>query len=189
MGQRLVYFSEYSGRVEEIYPPENGPTELGANVSTADIEWAEQEARGADSQPGLVLWTDGSRDENGGVGYAVVWRKGRRWAGRKLHMEFFREAYGAECTAFGSGSGTGHTTQAHEMCVICVTLCGEGLANRAPGETTIVQSSRVETNKSAGESRTPRGTKTSEVKYQRPKKNNPTYELIFDAMAIANETY
>jgi len=51
---------------------EDGPTELGANVSIADAEWAEQEARRADSQPGLVLWTDGSRDENGRVGYAVV---------------------------------------------------------------------------------------------------------------------
>ena len=51
----------------------------------------------ADSQPGLVLWTDGSRDENGLVGYAVVWRKG----GRKSHMGFFQEpeAHDAECAA------------------------------------------------------------------------------------------
>jgi len=65
MGQRMVHFSEYSGQVEETYLPEDGPTELGANVSIADAEWAEQGARRADSQPGLVLWTDGSRDENG----------------------------------------------------------------------------------------------------------------------------
>jgi len=96
MGQRMVHFSEYSGWVEEIYLPEDGPTELVANVTIADAEWAEQEARRADSQPGLVLWTDGSRDENGGV---VVWRKGRRWAGRKVHMGFFQEAYDAECAA------------------------------------------------------------------------------------------
>src|SRR5258705_4226914 len=38
MGQRMVHFSEYSGRVEEIYLPEDGPTELGANVSVADPE-------------------------------------------------------------------------------------------------------------------------------------------------------
>jgi len=49
----------------------------------------------ADSQPGLVLWTNGSRDENGAVGYAVVWKKGRSWAGRKVHMELFQEAYDA----------------------------------------------------------------------------------------------
>jgi len=77
MGQRMVHFSEYSGRVEEICLPEDGPTELEANVSIADAEWAEQEARRADSQPGLVLWTDGSRDENGGTGYAVLWQHPR----------------------------------------------------------------------------------------------------------------
>jgi len=49
MGQRMVHFSEYSGRVEEVYLPEEGPTELEASVSIADAEWAEQEARRADS--------------------------------------------------------------------------------------------------------------------------------------------
>ena len=73
-------------------------TELGANNCTADTEWAEQEARRADSsQPELVLWTDGSRDEDGAVGYVVVWKKGRSWSERKAHMGFFQEAYGAEC--------------------------------------------------------------------------------------------
>ena len=51
MGQRMVHFSEYSGRVEEIYLPEDGSTELGASILIADAEWAEQEARRADSQP------------------------------------------------------------------------------------------------------------------------------------------
>jgi len=41
--------SIYSGRVEEIFLPEHGPTELGANISIADAEWAEQEAGRADS--------------------------------------------------------------------------------------------------------------------------------------------
>jgi len=99
MRQRMVHFSEYSSRVEKIYVPGDGPTELEASVSIADAEWAELEARRADSQPGLVLWTDGSRDENGAAGYAVVWRKGRRWAGRKVHMRYYQEAYGAECAA------------------------------------------------------------------------------------------
>ena len=62
MGQRMAHISEYSGRVEAIYLR---PTELGANVSVADAEWAEWEARRADSQPGLVLWAYVSRDENG----------------------------------------------------------------------------------------------------------------------------
>jgi len=52
MGQRMVHFSEYSGRMEEIYLLEDGPTELEASVSVADAEWVEQETRRADSQPG-----------------------------------------------------------------------------------------------------------------------------------------
>jgi len=80
MGQRMVHFSDYSGRVE-IYLPEDGPTDLDAII--ADAGCAEQEARRADSQPGLMLWTDGSRDENEAVGYAVVWRKGRNGMGRE----------------------------------------------------------------------------------------------------------
>jgi len=99
MGQRMVHFSEYFGRVEEIYLPEDGPSELGANIAIAEAEWAEQEARKADFQPGLVLWTDGSRDENGPAGYAVAWREGRSWAGRKTHMGYYQEAYDAECAA------------------------------------------------------------------------------------------
>jgi len=91
-------FSEHSGQVEEIYLPEDGPAELGAYTSIADAEWAGQEARKADFQSGLVLWAYGSRDENGAVGYAVAWRKGRSWAGRKTHMGFY-QAYGAECAA------------------------------------------------------------------------------------------
>jgi len=38
IGQRMVHFSEYSGRVEEICLPEDGPTDLEANVSIADAE-------------------------------------------------------------------------------------------------------------------------------------------------------
>jgi len=98
-GTAHVHFSEYSGRVEEVYLPEDGPIELEASVSVADAGWAEDEARMADSQPGLVLWADRSRDENVAVGYAVVWRKGRRWAGRKVHMGYYQEAYDVECAA------------------------------------------------------------------------------------------
>jgi len=61
----MVHFSEYSGRMEEIYLPEDGPTEIGASISRAD---AEQEVRRADSQPGLVLWTDGSRESGRELG-------------------------------------------------------------------------------------------------------------------------
>jgi len=50
-----------------------------------------------DGQPGLTLWTDGSRDENGAVGYAVAWRNGQSWVRRKAHMGYYQEAYDAEC--------------------------------------------------------------------------------------------
>ena len=85
--------------MEEIYLPEDGPTELDANVSIADAEWAEQEARRADTHS--QGWYSGRMDRGTrtGVGYAVVWRKGRRWAGKKVHMGFFQEAYDAECAA------------------------------------------------------------------------------------------
>ena len=89
----------------------DGPTELGVNISIADAGWVEQEAKSADSQPGLVLWTDGSRDENGAVGFAVVWWKGRSWAGRKAHMGFFQKAYDTECAAIARGSGAIRATQ------------------------------------------------------------------------------
>jgi len=45
----MVHFSEYSGRVKEIYLPEDGPTELEASITIADAQWAEQEARKADA--------------------------------------------------------------------------------------------------------------------------------------------
>ena len=38
MGQQMVHFSEYSGRVEEVYLPEDRPIELGASISVADAE-------------------------------------------------------------------------------------------------------------------------------------------------------
>jgi len=87
MGQRIIYFCEYSGRVEEIRLPEDGPIELGADISVADAEWAEQGARRAGFQTGLT------------TAHAVVWKNGRSWAGRKSHMGYFQEAYDAECAA------------------------------------------------------------------------------------------
>ena len=37
-----------------------------------------------------MLWTDGSRDENVVVGYAMAWRKGQSWAGSKAHMGYYK---------------------------------------------------------------------------------------------------
>ena len=55
----MVHFSEYSGRVEDVFLPEDRLTEVGASISIVDAERAEQEARRANFQPGLVLWVDG----------------------------------------------------------------------------------------------------------------------------------
>ena len=51
------------------------------------------------ARPGLTIFTDGSRMEDGAAGYAVVWRKGESWAGIKTHMGYNQEAYDAECAA------------------------------------------------------------------------------------------
>jgi len=40
------------------------------------------------ARPGLTMFTDGSRMEDGAAGYAVVWRKGESWAGIKTHMGY-----------------------------------------------------------------------------------------------------
>jgi len=63
--------------VEEIFLPEDGPTEIDTNNSIADAEWVEQEARRADPQPGLVLWMDGSQ-WGGGIeaGMQLGWEEG-----------------------------------------------------------------------------------------------------------------
>jgi len=50
-------------------------------------------------RPGLTMFTDGSRLDNGATGYAVVWNRGLIWAGVKGHMGSNQEAYDAECAA------------------------------------------------------------------------------------------
>jgi len=56
------------------------------------------EARRLD-RPGLSIFTDGSRLENGATGYAVAWKKGASWKGHKTHMGWGQEAFDAECAA------------------------------------------------------------------------------------------
>jgi len=62
-------------------------------------EEAEARAEAERARPGLTMFTDGSRLENGATGYAAVWRRGRTWAGAKVHMGSNQEAYDAECAA------------------------------------------------------------------------------------------
>ena len=49
------------------------------------------------SRPGLTMFTDGSRLDDGATGYSVMWKRGLTWAGAKVHMGNNQEAYGEEC--------------------------------------------------------------------------------------------
>ena len=51
------------------------------------------------ARPGLAVFTDGSRLDDGAAGYAVVWKNGQSWVGIKTHMGYNPEAYDAECAA------------------------------------------------------------------------------------------
>ena len=62
-------------------------------------EEAEAKAEAERPRPGLTMFTDGSRQEDGTTGYAVVWKKGDSWKGIKSHMGSNQEAYDAECAA------------------------------------------------------------------------------------------
>jgi hypothetical protein len=73
------------------------PEALDAETISEDEKTAKPEAE--HTRPGLTMFTDGSRLENGKVGYAVVWQKGRSWVGVKNHMGDNQEAYDAECAA------------------------------------------------------------------------------------------
>jgi hypothetical protein len=73
------------------------PEALEAETIQEDEKAAKAEAER--TRPGLTMFTDGSRLENGKVGYAVTWQKGRSWMGIKNHMGDNQEAYDAEYAA------------------------------------------------------------------------------------------
>jgi len=71
---------------------------LDASATIEEEAAAALEARRLD-RPGLSIFTDGSRLENGATGYAVAWKRGASWKGRKTHMGWGQEAFNAECAA------------------------------------------------------------------------------------------
>jgi len=77
--------------------PAGGGIPLEAAVIIEEEATAAKEAR--PDRPGLTIFTDGSRLENGATGYAAVWKKGNDWEGLKSHMSWGQEAYDAECAA------------------------------------------------------------------------------------------
>jgi len=80
----------------------NGPPRsslpAGGNTTIEETEAAANEAKRTD-RPGLTIFTDGSRLENGATGYAVVWKNSQTWKGHKTHLGWGQEAYDAECAA------------------------------------------------------------------------------------------
>ena len=61
-----------------------------ATITVEEEEAAENEAKRTD-QPGLTIFTDGPRLENGATGYAVAWKKCQTWKGHKTHMGWARK--------------------------------------------------------------------------------------------------
>jgi len=107
----MVHFSECSGRVEEIFLPEDGPTPvLGANITIADAEWAEQEARGGRT-PNRG-WCSGravsGRERSGGVrgGVEEGAELGREEGLHGILPGGIRRGVRRHCTRLSGGSGT-----------------------------------------------------------------------------------
>jgi len=97
IGQRLTNALAYAGWTET--------TVLHEELENFDAELLQEEeseakAEAEKGRPGLTMFTDGSRLDDGATGYAVVWKSGQTWKGIKTHMGYKQEAYDAECAAF-----------------------------------------------------------------------------------------
>jgi len=97
IGKRLGAALCYSWtETEKTILPEE-PELLEAALIQEERKEAKKEAE--KERPGLVMFTDGSRQEEGAAGYAVAWKDGHTWKGIKTHMGYNQEAFDAECTA------------------------------------------------------------------------------------------
>jgi len=99
IGRRLTNALAYAGRVESTVLLEE-PETLDAEL--LQEEEAEAKAAAEKERPGLTMFTDGSRLDNGADGHAVVWKHSRSWRDIKTHMRYNQEAYEAECAALAS---------------------------------------------------------------------------------------
>ena len=96
IGRRLKNTLSHRGQVESTVLLE----EPGAlNAELLQEEEAEAKAEAEKTRPGLTMFTDGSRMEDGAAGFAVVWKNGQTWEGIKAHMGYNQEAYDGECAA------------------------------------------------------------------------------------------
>jgi len=73
----------YGGQTERTVLPEESGT---LDAELLQEEETEAKAKADRVRPGLTMFTDGSRLDNGATGYAVVWKGGLTWAGVEGHM-------------------------------------------------------------------------------------------------------
>jgi len=95
IGRTLTNVLAYAGRSESTVLLEE-PKPLDAELLR---EEAEAKAEAEKARPGLTMFTDGSRLDDGAAGYAVVWKNDQSWVGIKTHMGYNQEVYDAECAA------------------------------------------------------------------------------------------
>jgi len=95
IGRRLTNALAFAGRTETTVLLEE-PETLDAEL--LQEEEAEAKAEAGKTRPGLTMFTDGSRLDDGAAGH-VVWKNGSTWKGIKTHMGYNHEAYGAECAS------------------------------------------------------------------------------------------
>jgi len=100
----------YTGKTESTVLLEE-PETLDAEL--VQKQEAEAKAEAKKARPGLTMFTDGPRTDDGATGYAVVWKNGPSWVGIKTHMGYNQEAYDAECAALAralESASRGQTT-------------------------------------------------------------------------------
>ena len=94
IGRQLKNTLAHGGQRERTVPLKETET-LDAEL----LQEEEAEAKAEGTRPGLTMFSDGSRLDDGVTGYSVVWKKRQTWAWVKVHMGNNREAYDAECAA------------------------------------------------------------------------------------------
>jgi len=97
IGKWLVSALSYTWTATEEMVLGSVPLPFEAEVIQEEREKAMEEATA--QRPGLTMFTDGSRMEEGAAGYAVAWKEGQTWKGVKTHMGYNQEAFDAECAA------------------------------------------------------------------------------------------
>jgi len=106
---------------------------LDATTTIEEAEAAANEAKRTD-RPGLTIFTDGSRLENGATGYAVAWKNGQTWKGHKTHMGWGQEAYDAECAALARALQVAAARNHRLGLVTILTDCQAAIGRMASNE-------------------------------------------------------